>query len=504
MNGVMILGTASDVGKSLIATAVCRAFANEGIRVAPFKSQNMSNNSYVTIDGKEIGRAQGIQAEAAKTKATVWMNPILLKPRSDQQSEVVLFGKAIETFSGRGYRERFYEKGLDAIQSSLDHLGQEFDVIVMEGAGSPVEINLKDKELVNMKVAQMADIPVILVADIDRGGVFASIVGTLELLTEEERTRVKGIVINKFRGDLSLFEDGVKWLEERTGIPVLGVVPHIDDHMIDGEDSLSMPASSGKKGKNLLDIVVFKPPYLSNYSDIEPFYYENDVSIRWVSHLNEIGHPDAVILPGTKSTIRDLQFFKKAGFYEWLQTFANEGGYIVGICGGYQMLGRLLVDEYGVDTGVLDSKEKGLGLIPATTIFLKEKVTVRAEGTLHPRTGIQQQIKGYEIHLGETKLDEGNTYHFLQLKSGNEEGYYSKDGKIIGTYLHHLFHNDGWRNKWLNGLRQAKGLPLRETVPIKKLKDQKYDELAAHLLAHSDWQKLKEIVWNWRVQDEMD
>ncbi|HAQ07455.1 MAG TPA: cobyric acid synthase CobQ, partial [Bacillus bacterium] len=298
MKGIMVLGTASDVGKSLIATAICRTFANEGTRVAPFKSQNMSNNSYVTCDGKEIGRAQGIQAEAAKTKATVWMNPILLKPRSEQHSEIVLLGKASDTLSGKGYRESFYEKGLETIQAALVQLEEEYDVIVMEGAGSPVEINLKDRELVNMKVAEIADVPAVLVADIDRGGVFASIIGTLELLTEGERARIKGLIINKFRGDASLFEDGVKWLECRTGIPVLGVLPYIENHMIDGEDSLSIPASISRTG---LDIVVIRPPYISNYSDIEPFYFEQDVSIRWVSELSKIGTPDAVILPGTNS-----------------------------------------------------------------------------------------------------------------------------------------------------------------------------------------------------------
>ncbi|MFE8698874.1 cobyric acid synthase [Cytobacillus sp. FJAT-53684] len=503
MLGIMIQGTASDVGKSLVATAICRAFANEGIRVAPFKSQNMSNNSYVTVDGKEIGRAQGIQAEAAKTAATVWMNPILLKPRSDQHAEVVLFGKATETLSGKGYRDSFYEKGLDAIQSALDQLSQEFDVVVMEGAGSPVEINLKDKELVNMKVAQMADIPVILVADIDRGGVFASIVGTLELMTPEEKSRVKGLIINKFRGDLSLFEDGIKWIEERTGIPVLGVLPYIDNHMIDGEDSLSMPASSRKRGENLLDLVVIKPPYISNYSDIEPFYYEQDVSVRWVSHLSEMGEPDAVILPGTKSTIKDLQFFKKAGLAEWLHTFADKGGHIVGICGGYQMLGQLLIDREGFDTGICHTEEIGLGLIPGTTTFLREKVTVRVEGSLHPRTGSQKPVSGYEIHLGETALDEGRESSFLLLNNGDEEGYFGEGGKIIGTYLHHLFHNDEWRSEWLNGLRQTRGLPLQETVHISRLKDQKYDELAAHLLAHLDWGKLKEITFNWGAHHEM-
>lgn len=221
MKGVMIQGTSSDVGKSLIATALCRILANKGIKVAPFKSQNMSNNSYVTMDGKEIGRAQGIQAEAAKVEATVWMNPILLKPRSDSQSEVVLLGEATTTLSGRDYREQFYQKGIRVIQKSLEYLHSHYEMVIMEGAGSPVEINLKDRELVNMKVAELADIPVILVADIDRGGVFASIIGTLALFSEQERRRVKGIIINKFRGDQSLFEDGVRWLEEKTGIPVL-------------------------------------------------------------------------------------------------------------------------------------------------------------------------------------------------------------------------------------------------------------------------------------------
>ncbi|MBU8879909.1 cobyric acid synthase [Bacillus sp. FJAT-29790] len=245
MKGIMIQGTASDVGKSLIATGLCRAFANEGYRVAPFKSQNMSNFTYTMKNGKEIGRAQGIQAEAAKTKASVWMNPILLKPRTDERSEVVLLGKVTETLSGKGYRDSFYEKGLETIQTALETLSKDYDLLVMEGAGSPVEINLKEKELVNMKVAEMADVPVILVADIDRGGVFASIVGTLELLTYKERVRIKGIIINKFRGDLSLFENGVKWIEEKTGIPVIGVLPYLENHMIPEEDSLSMPNDAG-------------------------------------------------------------------------------------------------------------------------------------------------------------------------------------------------------------------------------------------------------------------
>lgn len=240
MNGIMIQGTGSDVGKSLIATALCRAFANEGYKVAPFKSQNMCNFSYITHDGKEIGRAQGLQAEAAKTMASKWMNPILLKPRRNQRSEVVLLGEVAETISGINYRDLFYEKGLQTIKTALQKLYEDYELLILEGAGSPVEINLKDKELVNMKVAEMADVPVIIVADIERGGVFASIVGTLELLTKEERNRVKGLIINKFRGDEKLFADGVSWIEERTNLPVLGVLPYIENHMISEEDSLSV------------------------------------------------------------------------------------------------------------------------------------------------------------------------------------------------------------------------------------------------------------------------
>lgn len=239
MKGIMIQGTASDVGKSLITTALCRLFAQEGLKVAPFKSQNMSNYSYILPGGKEIGLAQGVQAEAARTEASIWMNPILLKPNSDTQSEIILLGETVETLSGKDYRNQFYDRGLEAVRTSLSHLQGEFDVVVIEGAGSPVEINLNDRELVNMKIAELADVPVLLIADIERGGVFANIVGTLELLSPMERKRIQGIMINKFRGDISLFEDGVQWLEEKTGVPVLGVLPYMMDHGIPKEDSLS-------------------------------------------------------------------------------------------------------------------------------------------------------------------------------------------------------------------------------------------------------------------------
>lgn len=504
MRGVMIQGTASDVGKSMIATALCRLFANEGVKTAPFKSQNMSNNSYVTHDGFEIGRAQGIQAEAAKTEADVKMNPILLKPRSDQESEVVLLGKAVKTLSGKGYRDTFYETGIDVINKALAQLADEYEVVVMEGAGSPVEMNLKDRELVNMKVAELADVPVFLVADIDRGGVFASIVGTLELFTEAERKRVKGILINKFRGDRSLFSDGVKWLEERTGLPVLGVLPYLHNHMIDSEDSLSLNEFRHKKRNGDLDIAVIQLPYASNISDIEPFFFEEDVCLRFVRKQEDFGNPDAVIIPGTKSTIRDLQFLKGVGLFESITSFAFSGGFVIGICGGYQMLGSRLIDEEGTDTGVVSSVETGLGLIDTVTYFRKEKQTIRVKGTCHPQTELKAGVvEGYEIHLGDTMMIEGAAKSPLFLfAEDREEGYYSKDGRIAGTYLHHLFHNDRWRQTWLNGIRRSTGLPEREKVDVGALKDKRYDMLAQEMGAFLDWEKVKQIVMEWGNNDE--
>jgi adenosylcobyric acid synthase len=499
MKGLMILGTASDVGKSLITTAICRLFANEGVKVAPFKSQNMSNNSYVTLDGNEIGRAQGIQAEAAKTEASVYMNPILLKPKSELQSEVVLLGKVLNTISGKGYHDTFYETGLAVIKDSLTMLSENYEVIVMEGAGSPVEINLKEKELVNLKVAEIAEVPAILVADIDRGGVFASIVGTLELLSPKERKRIKGIVINKFRGDQTLFDDGVSWIEARTGIPVLGVVPYMD-HMIEGEDSLSIAERFSANGKGSIDIAVVKVPFVSNYSDLEPFLYEEDVSIRWIERVEDFGNPDALIIPGTKSTISDLQFLKDKGLLEVIRSYVHEGGLIVGICGGYQMLCEELVDPVGVDTGEAYSKVQGLGIIHARTIFQQEKTTVRIEGKLNPLISSKEiHLEGYEIHLGETEFHpKEDISPFLIKKDGEMDGYFKNDGQIIGTYLHHLFYNDDFRNHWLDKIRKRKGLPSRESISLHLLKDKRYDVLAEMVKENLDWDQVKKVVAQWQ------
>lgn len=478
VKGIMIQGTASNVGKSFITTGFCRIFSDLGYKTAPFKSQNMSNNSYVTFDGKEIGRAQGIQAEAARTEATVYMNPILLKPRNDTHSEVVLFGKSYDTFSGQDYRNDFYEKGLSVIQTALNDLSNEYDLLVVEGAGSPVEMNLKDRDLVNMKVAELADVPVILVTDIERGGVFASIVGTLALLEPHERKRVKGVIINKFRGDISLFQSGVEWIEKQTGIKVLGVLPYLDDHQIDGEDSLSIR----KKvlDDHLLDIAVIRLPYISNFTDVEPFLFEEDVAIRWVDHVDQLGHPDAVIIPGTRSTIHDLQTLKKRGLDQALVQYVENGGTVVGICGGYQMLSEKLLDPYGADSGVHGLETEGIGLLPVQTIFFKEKKTKRIKGMTHPTV----TIDGYEIHTGITQKvrDDERFSPFLFDENGQAaDGWIREDGAVIGTYVHHLFHNDEWRTFWLNQLRRKKGLTEQKTLLITAKKDKQYDCLADHI-----------------------
>lgn len=473
MKGIMFQGTSSDVGKSIIATAICRILANKGYKVAPFKSQNMSNNSYVTEDGKEIGRAQAIQAEAAKVKANIYMNPILLKPQSEKISEIIHLGVPYESLSGINYRAHFYETGLQTIRYSLQKLAENFDYIVIEGAGSPVELNLNDRELVNMKVAELADVPVVLIADIDRGGVFASIYGTLALLSESERKRVKGIIINKFRGDIRLFASGVEWIEQNTGVKVLGVVPHISQLAIEGEDSLSMRQQFMKdktKDGKLIDIAVIDLPYVENYTDLDPFRYEDDVHIRFVANIDELGMPDAIIIPSTKNILHDLNDLQDKGFVEKIRQFVSHGGWIIGLCGGYQMLSETIVNE--------TSKISGLNLAPLITYLDDQKMTVQSTGRLaSPIAGIAQEINGFQLQLGRTEYTNENVTPFLYV-DGHEEGIYINNGQMIGTNFHHLFHNDEWRTYWLNQLRKKNGMKEQEVNDLQQRRDASFDKLA--------------------------
>jgi len=501
---LMLQGTASDVGKSVITAALCRIFMQDGFRTAPFKSQNMALNSYVTADGKEIGRAQGMQAEACGIEATTDMNPILIKPTHDMHSQIVVHGRPLANMSAADYRSKYLPTAKDTVMAALERLRSEYDIVVMEGAGSPAEINLKDRDIVNMNLAGWADAPVVLVADIDRGGVFAFLVGTLELLEPHERERVKGFIINKFRGDLSLLQPGLDWLEQRTGIPVLGVLPYIHDIRLEAEDSVVLDNRTGigRTGESaVIDIAVIRSPRISNFTDVDPLLEEPGVSVRFVSRSTELGNPDVIILPGTKNTIGDLTYIRNQGFETAIAQAMQSGGtQLIGICGGYQMLGRRLSDPHGLESS--DAAEmEGLGYLPLTTVFAEEKRTVRVSGILLAESplslggldrSISVPVEGYEIHMGSTQVlddsEESISSLFQIQEAGGElkpEGCGAEDGRVWGTYLHGIFHNDEFRRGWLNAIREAKGIPQEDsTFSVKELKEKEFDRVAESVRRH--------------------
>ena len=485
MRGIMIQGTSSDAGKSFLVTALCRIFANQGLKTCPFKSQNMSNNSYVTFDGYEIGRAQGVQAEAAKEEPNVYMNPILLKPKTDIQSEIVLMGKVFESQEGKDYYKSFtINEGICAVRKSLKYIENNYDVIVIEGAGSPVEMNLNDTEIVNMRIAREADVPVILVTDIDRGGSFGSIVGTLELLGED-RKRIKGIIFNKFRGDLSLFDDGVKFIEEYTGIKVVGVMPYLKDIKVENEDNLSTNYyyKSSKKEKVIIGVV--NMPFVSNNTDIEIFRYEDDVEIRAIDQFADFNFFDAVIIPGTKSTIQDMQYLHNMGISKKIKEFYQSGGYVFGICGGYQMLGEKIFDDIMVDSHSIAEIE-GLSLLPVQTHFKSVKTVKRVSGMVIHRAFRGCKVSGYEIHLGVTSSIENDEFLPLMKIEDYVDGLANRDFKVAGTYMHNIFHNDEFRNNWLNLIRKSKGYFEKPMINTNTLKEEDYDNLAKEAYNHLD------------------
>ncbi|MED4687898.1 cobyric acid synthase [Peribacillus frigoritolerans] len=492
---IMIQGTSSDVGKSLICTAFCRVFSNKGLRVVPFKSQNMALNSYVTLDGGEIGRAQGVQAEAARITATTDMNPILLKPKQDMVSEVIVHGKHFLDMNAKSYRSQFVQEAMPIIRKSVEKLQDEYDIIVLEGAGSPAEINLKDRDIANMRMAKLADAAVILVADIDRGGVFASIIGTLALLDQEERDSVKGIIINKFRGMRELLDDGIEWVEKETGIPVLGVLPYLDVN-IEAEDSLALSSLRFKKPKKAefpIDVAVLRFPRISNFTDVDPFFDEPGVGVRLVSSVHELGNPDLLILPGTKNTIEDLEWLKRMGFDRAIDERRKQGTMIFGICGGFQMLGTKLFDPDAVEGD--GENAEGLSLLPVETVFQAEKKTVQMEGVLS--AGIlesQMNLNGFEIHLGRTTL-KSQIRPFLLLKDGREDGAISNDNQVMGTYLHGIFHNRLFTRLLVNQIRRNKGLDeVKENVQSdSERREEAYNLLASHLEENIDM----DTIYQW-------
>ncbi|ANB57384.1 cobyric acid synthase CobQ [Anoxybacillus sp. B7M1] len=492
---IMFQGTHSDAGKSIITTAFCRIFAQEGWKTAPFKSQNMSLNSYVTIDGKEIGRAQGVQAEAAGIVATTDMNPILIKPSRENESQIVVHGKPYANMKASAYRNEFFAMGLQVVERSLRKLMAEYDRIVIEGAGSPAEINLNDRELVNMRIARMANAPVILIGDIERGGVFASLVGTLQLLEEADRKRVIGVIINKFRGDVALLQPGLDWFEAYTNVPVLGVIPYMPDLPIDAEDSVKLAEFSRyKNAQKEIDIVVVQYPRISNFTDIDPFFSEPDCHVRFATKAREIGQPDLLILPGSKNTMEDLLYIKERGIADEINRLYEQGNtVIIGICGGYQMLGRHIRDPFGVETTV--KQLKGLCFLPIDTTLKKEKTTVLSEGVL--MLGNERfQVRGYEIHMGHSTPCDG--YLPLIATGAHTDGCKTEDERVWGTYFHDIFHNDSVRAHLLNHIRHSKGLPpLYDRPSYRAMREQAFDRLAdcvkRHIRIETIEQKMKEF-----------
>jgi len=458
MRNIMVQGTSSYAGKTFLAMALCRILSKRGYKVAPFKSQNTSLNSYVTEDGCEISRAQALQAMAAGIEPTVAMNPILVKPKGDHTSQVVVNGRPHMDIEAWSYYEEFaLSQGVPIVKEAMEKLEDEYDFLIIEGAGSPAEINLYDRDISNMRVAEMADAAVILAADIDRGGVFASIYGTISLLPQKDQERIKGVVINKFRGDIEILKPGLEDIESRTKVPVLGVVPYIHDLQLPGEDSMSIADSPSKNG---LDIAVIRLPRISNSTDFDPLVYDG-ANVRYVSRASDIGNPDALIVPGTKNTLSDMEWLREQGFSETLKSLSGKVP-IIGICGGYQILGKEITDN-GIE-GAEEKTVEGLGLLDVSTEFMEyEKTTERVEGMALEMAGPFKDLKGkrvqgYEIHMGKTARGEGVS-PVLDL-GGKQDGAVRKDGMVMGAYLHGLFDSSEFRRAFLGVLRPGDSLEM--------------------------------------------
>jgi adenosylcobyric acid synthase len=490
---IMVLGTSSHVGKSLLTAALCRIFAQHGYRVAPFKSQNMSLNSAATVEGLEIGRAQALQAEAAGVAPSVHMNPILIKPSGGNSSQVVVRGKIWGKVTAADYHQRRVEELLPIVRESYNALAAEYDVIILEGAGSPAEINLKQHDIANMRMAEMADARCLLVGDIDRGGVFASLLGTLELLEPEEREFVRGFAVNKFRGDASLLEPGIQMIEDRVHKPCLGVIPYLHSLMLEEEDSLGLPVVAQSQWASDLDksshrnlrIAVIALPSFSNFTDFDSLRAEPSVSLLFCRTAEAIAQADVVIMPGSKQTVDDLLWMRSRGLDLAIQKHAQTS-LVVGICGGMQMLGETIIDPLGMEH---DGTVTGLCLLPIQTIMHADKVTRNVRGKLATAVLFGQpisdsQLSGYEIHIGQTSY-QSEAAHFAVLSSERGASYTSRDGcvsidtHVFGTYLHGIFDEDSFRHQFLRAARRFHNLSApRELHLWKQLRERSLNRLA--------------------------
>ena len=468
---IMVQGTMSGAGKSLLCAALCRIFAQDGLRAVPFKSQNMALNSFVTKDGLEMGRAQVVQAQAAGVEPDVRMNPILLKPSSDVGSQVIVNGEVRGQMKASEYF-RTKRQLVPDILKAYDSLAEEADVIVIEGAGSPAEINLKSEDIVNMGLAEMVDAPVLLVGDIDRGGVFAQLYGTVELLEEKERRRIKGLVINKFRGDVEILRPGLSMLEEKTHLPVVGVVPYLKVD-IEDEDSLSQRLEM-RGGKKPLDAAIIRLPHLSNFTDFMPMEQHPLLGVRYVSNAHELGAPDLILLPGTKNTVDDLLWLRQCGLETALLKLAAKGTPVLGVCGGYQMLGQTLADPEGTESGRPQTLH-GLGLLPTQTTFTAEKRRTQSQATVTAEPFAGAHLTGYEIHTGRTTVQGAP---FCTLADGTPEG--CVQGQLFGTYLHGLFDSGELTEQFAAYLCRRKGIDPAAAAPIsmQEYRTQQLDLLA--------------------------
>ena len=487
LHPVMLAGTGSDVGKSIIATALCRIFVQDGYHPAPFKAQNMALNSYATPDGLEIGRAQAVQAEAAGLPCSTDMNPLLLKPSSDMTSQVILNGKVIGNQSASQY---FRKKGVDdlrsAVNAAFDRLASTYNPIVMEGAGSISELNLRNTDLVNLPMARHANADVILVADIDRGGVFASVYGSVALQTEEDRKRIKGIIINKFRGDISLFKDGVTILEDLCKIPVLGVIPYFKDIHIEAEDSVILAEKQLASVNGKVNVAVILLRHMANFTDFNMLEQDERVNLYYTNNVDEIKKADIIIIPGSKSTIDDLYELRRNGVAQALLRARREGSTIMGICGGYQMMGRMISDPDGVEGSV--TTMPGLGLLPTETVMSGEKIT--RQTTFKFMGSGDEGCTGYEIHMGRTTAAEGACgRHTAELADGRKDGFMADD-KCFGTYLHGILDNAAV----INWLVKPYTKEVTETVDYAEYKEKQYNLLADHVRKNLDMDKLYEIM----------
>lgn len=500
---IMFQGTGSSVGKSLLTAGFLRILKQDGYLVAPFKSQNMALNSFVTKKGDEMGRAQVVQAEAAGIEPDCIMNPILIKPTADSKAQVILDGKVYKNLNAIEYHE-MKDILRSGVKKAYDKLEREYDYVVIEGAGSPAEINLSENDIVNMGMAAIADSPVILIGDIDKGGVFASLYGTIKLLKEDEQKRIKAVIINKFRGDIEILRSGLKMLEDLIEIPVLGVIPYVDID-IEDEDSVTERLSKNNLAGAYINIGIVKLPYMSNFTDFNMLYRENGVGVEYISRPEQLESKDMVIIPGSKNTIYDLVYLQKMGFDNAIRKFAEDGGYVMGICGGYQMLGKNIFDLKHVET---DSGEaQGLGLLDIDITMKENKITTQAKGKIfQDLSGLLKDmggcdIDGYEIHMGQNDFgDKVTKAGYIYRRNGQDTDVLdmvcNKQGNVLGTYLHGIFDNGVFLRGIINNIRKSKGLKNNNEKPISfdEFKEIEYNKLAQIVRSNIDMDLFYEIL----------